>query len=208
MEKREVTPKLMLRSGILEEFWELSIDDYKGKQEVVNIVKDYIAHLKNARHKGIGLFFHGSNGTGKTFLGVEVLKAALREGYTAQFASLGGVIQGLTDGWYSTEKRLLYEKRIRDVDFLMIDDVGKEMRLSKNGLTEMVFDNLIRYRTFRNKPIILTTNSDIGSIENVYGKSIVSLMYGKFIPVRVVGDDYRKKVLSRNVLERLRGEEK
>lgn len=88
----------------------------------------------------------------------------------------------------------------------MIDDVGKEMRLSKNGLTEMVFDNLIRYRTFRNKSIILTTNSDIGSIENVYGKSIVSLMYGKFIPVKVVGDDYRKKVLSRNVMERLKEE--
>jgi len=33
-----------------------------------------------------------------------------------------------------------------------------------------------------------------------------TLMYGKFIPVKVVGDDYRKKVLSRNVMERLKEE--
>lgn len=206
LDKRKLTPKLMLKSGILEEFWDLDISDYIGKPEVVAVVKEYLIYLGNARKKGIGIFFHGSNGTGKTFLGVEILKEALRQGYTAQFASLGGIIQALTDGWYDTQKRLLYERRIKDVDFLMIDDVGKEMRLSKNGLTEMVFDNLIRYRTFRNKPIILTTNSDIGSIENVYGKSIVSLMYGKFIPVKVVGDDYRKKVLSRNVMERLKEE--
>ena len=104
------------------------------------------------------------------------------------------------------KKRRRYEERIRDVDFLMIDDVGKEMRVSKNGLTEMVFDNLIRYRSFRNKPMILTTNSDIESVENVYGKSIVSLLYGKFIPIRVVGEDYRKTVLAKTVLERLRSQ--
>ena len=135
-----------------------------------------------------------------------MLKEALRKGYSAQFTSLGGVIQALTDGWYDAEKRRRYEERIRDVDFLMIDDVGKEMRVSKNGLTEMVFDNLIRYRSFRNKPMILTTNSDIESVENVYGKSIVSLLHGKFIPIRVVGEDYRKTVLAKTVLERLRSQ--
>ena len=56
--------------------------------------------------EGIGIFFHGSNGTGKTFLGVEVLKEALRQGYTAQFASLGRIIQALTDGWYDTQKEI------------------------------------------------------------------------------------------------------
>lgn len=206
MDKRKLTPELMLKSGILEEFWDLDISDYIGKPEVVAVVKEYLSYLGNARKKGIGMFFHGSNGTGKTFLGVEILKEALRQGYTAQFASLGGIIQALTDGWYDAEKRRRYEERIRDVDFLMIDDVGKEMRVSKNGLTEMVFDNLIRYRSFRNKPMILTTNSDIESVENVYGKSIVSLLHGKFIPIRVVGEDYRKTVLAKTVLERLRSQ--
>lgn len=207
MPRKKLTSQQMLKAGILEEFWELEFEQYKGKPEVVKVLNDYRENIVNAREKGISIFLHGTNGTGKTFLGVEILKEALRKGYTVQFASLGGIVQALTDGWYDADKRLIYERRIRDVDFLMIDDVGKEMRVSKNGLTEMVFDNLIRYRTFRNKPMVLTTNSDISSIENAYGKSIISLLYGKFIPLRIIGDDYRKTVLSKNVLERLRGEE-
>ncbi len=206
MSRPKLTEKKMLSAGILEEFWDLDIDQFKGNEAVTKVVHEYLDNLDNARKRGISIFFYGTNGTGKCFLGVEVLKEALRKGYSAQFTSLGGVIQALTDGWYDAEKRRRYEERIRDVDFLMIDDVGKEMRVSKNGLTEMVFDNLIRYRSFRNKPMILTTNSDIESVENVYGKSIVSLLYGKFIPIRVVGEDYRKTVLAKTVLERLRSQ--
>ena len=206
MSRPKLTEKKMLRAGILEEFWDLDLDQFKGNEAVTKVVHEYLDNLDNARKRGISIFFYGTNGTGKTFLGVEVLKEALRKGYSAQFTSLGGVIQALTDGWYDAEKRRRYEERIRDVDFLMIDDVGKEMRVSKNGLTEMVFDNLIRYRSFRNKPMILTTNSDIESVENVYGKSIVSLLHGKFIPIRVVGEDYRKTVLAKTVLERLRSQ--
>jgi DNA replication protein DnaC len=206
MSRPKLTEKKMLSAGILEEFWNLDIDQFKGNEAVTKVVHEYLDNLDNARKQGISIFFYGTNGTGKTFLGVEVLKEALRKGYSAQFTSLGGVIQALTDGWYDAEKRRRYEERIRDVDFLMIDDVGKEMRVSKNGLTEMVFDNLIRYRSFRNKPMILTTNSDIESVENVYGKSIVSLLHGKFIPIRVVGEDYRKTVLAKTVLERLRSQ--
>ena len=206
MSRPKLTEKKMLSAGILEEFWNLDIDQFKGNEAVTKVVHEYLDNLDNARKRGISIFFYGTNGTGKTFLGVEVLKEALRKGYSAQFTSLGGVIQALTDGWYDAEKRRRYEERIRDVDFLMIDDVGKEMRVSKNGLTEMVFDNLIRYRSFRNKPMILTTNSDIESVENVYGKSIVSLLHGKFIPIRVVGEDYRKTVLAKTVIERLRSQ--
>lgn len=200
-----VNEKLLLKAGILEEFWPLSLDDLEN-ESVRNVVKDYIQNLYNARDQGIGLFFHGTNGGGKTMAGVEVLKAALEAGYTAQFASLGGIVQVFADGWTNPASKDKFERRIRDVDFLMIDDVGKEMRVSKSGLIEVVFDNVIRYRTFRNKPLILTTNSDIDAIETTYGKSVISLLRGKFLPVKVVTRDYREEVLSKTVLQRLRGE--
>jgi len=200
-----LTEKKMLDAGILEEFWPLSLDSYSGSAEVKSTIVEYIVCMKNARKLGISLFLFGMNGTGKTLLGVEVLKEALRKSYSAQFTSLGGIIQALTAGWYSDEKRRLFETRIRNVDFLMIDDVGKELRVNKSGLTEVVFDQLIRYRSFRNKPMILSSNSDINAIGNVYGMSLVSLLYGKFIPLKVVGEDYRKNNLSGTVLDRLRG---
>lgn len=203
----ELTPKMLLRSGILEEYHNLSIDGYEGNPEVKSQVVQYMDHLANAKREGISLFMYGVNGVGKTMLGVEVLKQALREGYSAQMVSLSGIVQMYSDGWYSVEKREAFDERVRNVDFLMIDDVGKEFRSSKSGLTEIAFDNLIRYRTLRNKPMIITTNSDVEAIGNVYGKSLVSLLYGKFMPLRVLGEDYRKARLSKTVKSRLLGEE-
>jgi len=199
----DLTPKKLLASGILEEYHSLQLKDYKGNPKVKAEVFQYMEHLANAKKNGISLFLHGVNGVGKTMLGVEVLKEALRQGYSAQMVSLSGIIQMYSDGWYSAEKREAYDERIRNVDFLMIDDVGKEYRSSKSGLTEVAFDNLIRYRTLRNKPMIITTNSSIEAIENVYGKSLVSLLYGKFIPIKVLGDDFRKTTLSATVKKRL-----
>ena len=42
----------MLKSGILEEFWDLDISDYIGKPEVVAVVKEYLSYLGNARKEG------------------------------------------------------------------------------------------------------------------------------------------------------------
>jgi DNA replication protein DnaC len=204
--------KLWIKSGILEEFWPLGFDSYRilpddpgaeSKENALKIIKEYVDLLVIARRRGISLFLHGSNGTGKTMLGVCILKEALSRGFSAQFASLGTIVQTLTDGWYDDTKRRLYEDRIKNVDFLMIDDIGKEYK-SHSGLTEIAFDNLVRYRTFRNKPMILTTNTDIKDIANTYGNSLLSLLAGKFIPVKVIGGDFRKTVLAKNVLERLR----
>lgn len=206
MVEQNLTPKKMLNSGILEEYHNLSFKDYKGNPQVKAEVFQYMEHLDNAKKEGISLFLYGVNGVGKTMLGVEILKQALREGYTAQLVSLSGIIQMYSDGWYSVQKREAYDDRVRNVDFLMIDDIGKEYRSSKSGLTEVAFDNLIRYRTLRNKPMIITTNSSIDAIENVYGKSLVSLLYGKFIPIKVLGDDFRKTNLSGTVKKRLLGE--
>lgn len=199
--------KSLLKSGILEEFWPLSLDDYAGNTAPLESVKTYIRQLSTAREQGIGLFLYGTNGTGKTMLAVCVLKAALAKGFSAQMTSLGGVIQMLTDGWHEPEKRRAFEARVRDVDFLLIDDIGKEYRAG-SGFTEMAFDNLIRYRTFRNKPILLTTNADSESVASVYGKSLMSLLQGKFLPVQFIDTDYRRTKLASTVKERLMGPDK
>lgn len=215
MIKEREMQKIWLRSGILEEYWPLDFKDYKldpedpgfkSKEHALAFAKEYATQrLHTAREKGIGIFFHGVNGAGKTLLGVCILKAAILKGYSAQFASLGTLVQTLTEGWYDDEKRRIYEDRIKNVDFLMIDDLGKEYK-SKTGLVELAFDNIIRYRSFRNKPIIVTTNTEIDQISNTYGASVVSLLAGKFIPVKVTGWDFRKKVLSKDILQRLRNE--
>lgn len=230
-----LTPKILIKSGILEEYWDKGFEDFYGHpekrkileskvakwnkgfpearinldfnkgKEILDEVLFYAENLEKARQRGISILLFGPNGTGKTLLGCCLLKVALLKEYTAQMTSLGGIIETYTDGWASYEKRERFNRRVKNVDFLLIDDVGKEYRAKSNDLTEIAFDNLIRYRSFRRKPFILTTNASSEALHNTYGKSLMSLVYGKCLNVFVDGVDYRSAIQAKDIKSELRG---
>jgi DNA replication protein DnaC len=113
-------------------------------------VKEYLEYLEDHLKNGRGLFFMGPNGVGKSFLTVEILKECIRSKITTQFASLGGLVEMFTAGWHSELQKRNFQRRIRNVKMLAIDDIEKEYR-GGSGLSEIVFDNLIRYRVQRKK---------------------------------------------------------
>ena len=225
----ELTPKVLLGCGILEDFWDKELTDFYGHpdrkgelmhrihlwntahpKDTINIdfktgekilkeIQTYINNLGNARKYGISLFLWGPNGSGKTMLGCCVLKAAIRKGFTAQMTSLGGIIEVYAGSWTNSYKRELFNNRIKNVDFLFIDDVGKEYKAKSNDLVEIAFDNLIRYRSFRNKPTIITTNATINDLAETYGRSLESLLYGKSIGIWVGGVDYRRAIQAKDL---------
>lgn len=230
-----LTPKTMLQCGILEEYHDKDFSDYYGHpkkwnelepliadwnlrhpnnpikldfasaNKLINQIAEYTKNLTNAKQKGISLMLAGSNGTGKTLLATSILKAVIRKGMSAQMTSLGGIIQCYTDGWGDPRKRQVFDERIKNTDFLLIDDVGKEYQAKNSDLTEIMFDNLIRYRVFRRKPFILTTNTAPDDLRNRYGNSLMSLLEGKTIKLKVVDGDYRKAVQGKNLWDELRG---
>jgi DNA replication protein DnaC len=179
--------------------------DFDAGAKTLNEVMVYADHLANARKHGISLFLYGPNGTGKSLLSVSTLKAALRIGYRVQMTSLGGIIECYTDGWTNADRREAFNSRIKDVDFLLIDDVGKEYRSKSSDLVEVAFDNLIRYRTFRHKPFILTTNTDMTRLQNTYGKSLASLLMGRCYNIEVGGIDYRAAIQAKDITRLLKG---
>jgi DNA replication protein DnaC len=233
----ELTPKILLNCGILEEYHDKDFEDYyghpqkwkevlpliqewnrhnprneiqldyQGAKEVIQTVARYVKNITNAKKKGISILLAGSNGTGKTLLAVSILKSALRKGMSGQMTSLGGIIQLYTDGWGDRTKRQVFDDRIRNTDFLLIDDVGKEYQAKNSDLTEIMFDNLIRYRVFRRKPFILTTNTAPNDLRNRYGNSLMSLLEGKTVKLKVVGEDYRKAIQSKAIWADLEDEE-
>ena len=195
-----------LECGIYEAYHSLELKDYQGNvpTDAMRIVKKYIVRVVEMRQKGLGLFFWGSAGTGKTGLMIEVLKGAVRAGLRCQFASLGGLIQKFAEGWYSMESRQEFFEQVRGVDMLAIDDIGKELE-TKNGIEIVVFDNALRYRSMRNRPTLLTSNLSPKEIEKRYSEFIVSLMREKMVPVHLDGADFRLKIAQKNIKEFMNG---
>lgn len=207
----ELSPKILLKCGIFEDYFGVEFNNYliganteREMKEALTTVLDYCKHMENALKEGIGLFLYGSNGTGKTHLSICALKHAIRKGYTGQLVTLQGAFSAYMDGVYGNmDAREWLNKRIKNVNILVIDDALKEY--GKAEAIPVFFDNLIRHRMRRRLPTIISTNGTIEDFENRYGKSLVSLLMAKMIPVHMVWPDYRKEVLASEVRNRLHG---
>ena len=182
-----------MEAGILEEYQRLGIGNYRGNvaSEIIIAVEKYIARLSKMKKTGLGLYFLGPNGTGKTGLMCEVLKGVCDKGYTAIFSTLSGLADKFAEGWKSDKAKKEFVTFVRSIDFLGIDDIGKEYR-GKTEFIITVFDRVLRYRSMRCRPTLITSNIGPEKIRLVYGDSIASLLYGKFLPLRLIGEDFRK----------------
>ena len=184
---------LYKRAGIMELWWDKSLEDFKGDKKVLVHVMEYIENLETNLASGRGLFFIGANGVGKTYLTTSIMKEAIEQGYTVQFSSLGGLVELFTAGWHSQDEKKRFQRKIRNVNLLAVDDVGKEHR-GGSGLSEIIFDNLIRYRVQRKKTTLLTSNQNPKDVKTIYGNSIASLLNECVRIIKVGGDDYRSKL--------------
>lgn len=218
MDLTPIPPKLQIRHGILEDFHDVDFDgfpiqDNQGvlvpeRAEVYEEVLEYANNLQNARKEGICLWLYGSNGAGKTHLAISVQKAAIRQGFSTQFANLSGILSLIKRSWRKPELEEVIERRIKNVDFLVIDDLVKEYKTENSDFTEVMFDELVRYRCNRRKPLIITTNTSMDMIENVYGKSVASLLVGRCIQVEMKGKafpDWRRVKQAKELKAKLLG---
>lgn len=98
-----------------------------------------------------GIMFTGNVGTGKTFYACCIANAVIDRNFTAWVTTLQPLVRALCS--YESAKKIL--KRIRDVDLLVLDDLGS------TALNDFTTDKLFeivdaRYRS--GKPLIVTTN--------------------------------------------------
>lgn len=166
------------------------------------MVSSYINNIKKAHEDGIGLYIYGPNGTGKTAIEVIIMKEVIKLGYTAKYYQFSYVI----DKFYNRE-----DNNINDFitcDFLILDDIDKAYIANNSTYPLSKLDYILRYRCQRNMVTIISSNLSInqylGKIKNqdneIFITSLLSLFNEAFIPIKVDGEDYRKKIRERNKL--------
>lgn len=167
MQKEDAAAKRF--RGMMKQLWEDSIscpdalrytfqeDDGKDAK-ISNACKRYVERWEEMSADNIGILFHGTVGTGKTFfascIGNGLLKKRVSVAAT-NFPRLLNLLHG------AQEKQKLLD-RLRLYSLLIVDDLGVER--DSGFAMEQVF-NVIDARAVSGLPLIVTTNLTLDELE-------------------------------------------
>ena len=180
----------MKRANVPPRFWNVKLSEIPEHLEYRDKVRKYLEKMDEMLENGIGLFLYSDeNSTGKTSIAVLALKQALRLRRTAYFEESGRLKAALIRA-EEFEENIPIERRIRTVDLLVLDDVGKEYR-TESGFAENTIESVLRDRSQSMRLTIMTSNLKPNKIEQVYSADLAALLRETMIPLRISGYDWR-----------------
>lgn len=166
---------------------ESTFDKDDGRNaDLRKLCEKYVANHKEMIANNMGIGFLGGNGGGKTFWASCIANALLDAGATVYMSTLTKIIQDMNANY--SENREAIERKIRNVDFLILDDYGAE-RGTEYSL-EQAFE-VIDTRYNAGKPLIFTANLTEETLKNPssmnYGRSYSRIIEMCPILVKIVG---------------------
>jgi DNA replication protein DnaC len=162
----------------------------KENQGAYRIVNDYRQQLEQNLNTGKGLILRGPAGTGKTSLGVCLLKEALKIGKGCLMISMPNLLDNmLTLSKGDSVAFMSYEQKLRNVPLLLLDDFGAEY--SKSEWVAAKVESIIIDRYNRMRPIILTTNYSDSWTKDNYSQRIYDRLRGEYQEAVFMGGSHR-----------------
>lgn len=189
-----VLEKKYINSNIGSSYWNIEPENWDGEEEDLERVQTQFSKLDYFAKTGNGLYLYGPYGTGKSTLAILLLKHVLRTtSYNALFVFFSDLVilnSKIIHGFHDSEALEAIE-HIKNVDFLVLDDLAKEFDSDKdNGRATL--NSILRYRDFWNKPTFYTSNIPRDGIESKYGASNASVILGRTRLIQMKGrQDYR-----------------
>lgn len=136
-------------------------DDFK---KAVERCKSYCEKWDEVKKRGLGIYFYGDIGTGKTHLTACIGNYLLRRMVPVLFTNFLEIVKQIRRTYNdksTTEESIIHDLVV--VDLLIIDDIGTE-RFIKNGeitdIQEKIYD-IINARYVNQKPTIFSSNESL-----------------------------------------------
>lgn len=162
----------------------------KENADAYKVVREYADNLKSNIETGKGLILRGPAGTGKTSLAVSLLKEVIALGKTCMMISLPNLLDTmLTLSKGDSVAFMDYEKKLRNIPLLLLDDFGAEY--SKSDWVAAKVDSIIIDRYNNMKSIILTTNFSGDWTKKHYSQRIYDRLRGEYAEAIFYGASHR-----------------
>lgn len=195
-EKEQEIERLKRSCFISMSQWAYTFDNYKGEKDKSYIIaKNYVKEYDQMKKENIGLLFCGTVGSGKTYLACCIANALIEEYMIrVKIRNFAQIINDLQKSGFDLDKNE-YIEALTNVSVLILDDLGIERDTSY--AKEQVY-NIVNSRYLKQKPTIFTTNLPYEKIQNsddgVEYERIYSRIIEMCIPVKVMGEDFRKRL--------------
>lgn len=156
--KQELWEKKLLGAGIPQAYWNLHFADFKPQSLVITHkqfqadVEGYLHTIKERREEGTIWLIFGSTGVGKTLGAALILKEALKKDYTCSYI----VWTDLIDKIFAEDDEKIIQK-LREVDFLVLDDLGRDGISKDSKFIESLLEKVIKHRLSNKMPTILVS---------------------------------------------------
>jgi DNA replication protein DnaC len=175
-----------LSSGIMQRWHNLTWDDYIHefyKKEVRKFVAE--EGRKN-------VLLYGDNGMGKSMLMNLAMIDFIRKGFTVHVIDFRDIVKEHLSSWRGQG----IMDRLLNVDYLAIDDLGKEFNSSEMSkeLAVAALDYVLRHRFQRELPTWITFNMPLADIGSIYNEHIASLLKRSSVALLFEGDDFGDRV--------------
>lgn len=197
------TKEYYLYCGIKTGWHEKTLEDFENDSEALSMVKKYLKKSKTVAREGLGVYLYGANGTGKSHLMNCSFKQLIEKGHKVRIYSMDEIVDKFTSSWYSDEDKKDLDNVLRNIDFLGIDEFGKNV--DKDGkpvylpeLVKRVMESVVRFRVQMNKPIWFASNTDPKFVKDVFSEDIASLLNEAVVAICVRGGDFRKEIQLKN----------
>lgn len=176
--------------------WAYTFDNYRGEKDKSYIIaRNFVKEYEQMKKENIGLLFCGTVGSGKTYLACSIANALIEEYMIrVKIRNFAQIINDLQKGGFDLDKNE-YIEALTNVSVLILDDLGIERDTSY--AKEQVY-NIVNSRYLKQQPTIFTTNLPYEKIQNsddgVEYERIYSRIIEMCIPVKVIGEDFRKRL--------------
>lgn len=152
----------------------------------LNVCRDYARSF--GPHSG-HLLFNGGTGLGKTHLALAIGRTAGDMGCSVCYETAISLFSKLEQAKFNpTEENRRAAEKLESCDLLIIDDLGTE--LPGQFVTAALY-GLLNTRLIESRPMIITTNLNVGETAQRYSQQIASRLYGEFVRLTFVGSDIR-----------------
>ncbi|MDT2350846.1 ATP-binding protein [Enterococcus faecium] len=195
-EKEQEIERLKKSCFISMSQWAYTFDNYKGEKDKSYVIaKNYVKEYEQMKKENIGLLFCGTVGSGKTYLACCIANALIEKYMIrVKIRNFAQIINDLQKSGFDLDKNE-YIESLTNVSVLILDDLGIERDTSY--AKEQVY-NIVNSRYLKQKPTIFTTNLPYEKIQNsddgVEYERIYSRIIEMCIPVKVMGEDFRKRL--------------